>query len=166
MTDCKNPRCECCGMTDEELLERVRSDIQEYGCHIVWVFDDNNETSPFAYTVGLTEKGQPEVVVCGVPAELGAHICNEIYHKAVDEGLELTAGVTLDNLVEGFPGILCDVSSEHEANQARNYYRNDDVRVLQFVLPDLQGNYPWDLAYDLDPAIQKHWLIPPQEVEV
>lgn len=143
--------------------QKVADDIKEYGLSVLGIFptgEEDEPTSAFNYTVGMTDLGQPEVIVVGADLRTGQYICNEIHRRVKDEGLELAPGVVLDRIVGGgYQLVVCAVNDEHEANMARSFFV--DPQFVQVVFPDQQGNLPWDAGYTLDPRVQKTWWIKP-----
>ena len=50
--------------------EKIRADIEQYGLHVIGVFDPDDRSAPFAYTVGLTLLKHPEIIVFGLNDDL------------------------------------------------------------------------------------------------
>ncbi|WP_430788497.1 DUF4262 domain-containing protein [Actinoplanes sp. G11-F43] len=118
--------------------------------HVLPADDDPDDTVPFAYTVGLTGYGFPELTIAGLPAETGHVLLNEVAGRVRDEGLLLGHGQRLRGLIDGqelrvvaggsveilFPGA------------ALMRYGDDRVSLLQLVWPDPSGRLPWQSGYD------------------
>ncbi|ACL60526.1 DUF4262 domain-containing protein [Methylobacterium nodulans] len=105
----------------------------------------------FRYTVGFTELGLPELLIVGQTRKLARHMLEHLLkdHKS---------GKRPINPIDGFRtvagGHVCMLRQlpKSKANntvvfQARDYYRRH-VGVLQVVLPDSRGRYPWDIRFD------------------
>src|SRR5689334_14142256 len=68
--------CEYDGETLEEFYERtIRPAIERFGWYIPYVIGDREDTG-FAYTVGLTEHGFPELIATGVTQQAAAALLN------------------------------------------------------------------------------------------
>lgn len=62
--------------------KRVAKDIREYECHVISVFDPQEATLFFSYSVGIQETSNvPEAIVIGLKPELGGFIINEYNPK-------------------------------------------------------------------------------------
>ncbi len=118
----------------------------------------------FCYTVGLSHPSgrhkwdpHPEFITIGVGFDAGKYILNEL-GEMVRNGRSLTAGEQLTGLVAGdFVLTLVQVAddSSHPLNTVRDLYGKDIAPgVLQVVFPDMEGRFPWDDGYDLDPRVQ------------
>jgi hypothetical protein len=123
--------------------------IAEHGWMIQGVFPrEYDEEAPFAYTVGLTVAGLPELVISGLPADLAHQLLNAAAHASLAS--ELRPGQMLD----GIASVVFHVMEAPKAavNMARHLYPNKRVRSLQLVWPDEGGNYPGDDGWSLDDA--------------
>lgn len=118
--------------------------IDEHGWMIQGVFD--NDGGPgFAYTVGLTPAGLPELVMSGLDHNTMATLLNAAAKRSLSE--EVKVGDLLDGIasvglrVVGAPGA--------EVNMARHLYGGSTVQALQLVWPDKAGAYPGDDDWSL-----------------
>jgi hypothetical protein len=71
--------------------EKVLADIEQYGCHVIHVLE--NETGPpFSYSVGVQKtSGAPEVIVIGLKQPIAHFVVNE-YNTRVRAGERFAAG--------------------------------------------------------------------------
>src|SRR5688500_19045526 len=86
----------------DDFFERQSEIIDEYGWAVVHVLpadDDPEETVPFAYTVGLTGFGFPELAITGLDPEAGHQILNELACRLCDDGLRLSHGQRISDLL-------------------------------------------------------------------
>jgi uncharacterized protein DUF4262 len=134
----------------EVFLDQCRATIVEHGWMVQGVFPTTEsvargETLTFAYTVGLTAKGLPEMILVGLPLDGAADWLNDAARQAVERG-----AVELDTDVDG---IIAGVSVRFTATTtaplsvARRLY-GAGVRAVQMLWPDDQGRFPGDPAYD------------------
>jgi hypothetical protein len=102
--------------------------------------------APFSYTVGLTLRGLPELVVTGRGAVASAIVLNDAARLLVDRAAAPEPGALL--AVGG--GQLEVVSLPHpEAHLfvATGLFGEDVVSALQLVWADAQQRWPWDARH-------------------
>lgn len=131
---------------DTYLTEQVLPIIAEHGWMIQAVFGTaTDHDAPFAYTVGLTAAGLPELVVSGLPYETSGSILNDAARRHLAD--EIQPGATVDDIASvPFRAVAAPLA---EVNMARNLYGLDRVRAVQLVWPDDAGNYPGDVGWKL-----------------
>lgn len=125
-------------------LRNVREKIMKHGWMVQGVFGDEGGPG-FAYTIGLTEAGLPELLISGnldnqvamqlLNAAAALHVANEF-----QPGDEIS---DIANVV--FRVVAC--KPDAPVQQALNYYHDPKgskgtVRTLQLVWPDDNGLYP------------------------
>lgn len=118
--------------------------------HVVPTEDDPPGTVGFAYTVGLTGYGFPELTVAGLPPETGHVLLNEVAGRVCDEGLLLRHGHRLRGLLIGqvVRVVAGEASETLFPGAALMRYGDDRVRLLQLVWPDPADRLPWQSGYD------------------
>lgn len=134
----------------DEQERRTLSDIEQYGCHVIHVLEEDG-LPPFAYSVGVEKSsGAPEVVVVGLKQPLARFIVNEYNHR-VRRGERFQAGQCAAGFLEGFECRFLAVDPSHY----REYfgwdlwlYKGAGFRVLQLVYPTVDGIWPWDAQAD------------------
>lgn len=123
--------------------------IAEHGWMVQGVFPtEHDREAPFAYTVGLTVAGLPELVISGLPADIAQQLLNAAAKQTL--GSELRPGQTLAGIASVDFRIVDAPAAE--VNMARHLYPDKTVRALQLVWPDEGGAYPGDSAWSLDGA--------------
>lgn len=99
------------------------------------------------YTVGLTARGKPELIVFGLPPKSG----HGVLANAVRRLDDIRDGAVLDGIASGFPmafrGIPAAKANERFLVQAGHYYGRA-VPVIQVVWPDHKGLFPWQHGCD------------------
>jgi hypothetical protein len=131
--ECDNPNG-----TEEEYLDELRETIRLHRWAVQSVEDDR---LPYAYTIGLHDRGLPELLVTGLLPEPAARVLNGAAAAAVT-GRALTPGAHI--AVGGGP-LVEIVEVDHP--DAHMYFAlalgGPDVRALQLVWADDRGRWPW-----------------------
>lgn len=133
--------------TPKDANERkALDDIKAFGHHVVYVLEEG-ELPPFAYSVGIAKTtGRAEVIVVGFKPELSHTMVNE-YARRISAGGTFEPGKRYSGFIEGF---AAEVRGVHP-DQYEEYfgwdlwlYRGRNFKAIQLILPDTQGNWPWD----------------------
>ena len=120
-------------------------------------YDD--DTPPFAYSVGLFGRGHPELVVTGLSSAVMHRIVNAVASRVVD-GVQLIAGqqLELDEVANGLKVVVEELPNPGEILFTANrfYKRPAQASVEAFVLTwcDESGRFPWDAGYDVESTAQ------------
>jgi hypothetical protein len=150
---------------DDELLFRVHGAIERCGVFVMAVM--STPTSPsWAYTIGLLERGHPELVTVGLSAE-SAHAFLMHAHGELIAGVPLEVGraqrrawstdegVDLQISFVDVPDLQWQPPSDLMHTMvgyygARGGFPCFQPRVCQLVWPDMHGRLPWDSDFDED----------------
>src|SRR5689334_14540377 len=129
--------------TFAEFYERViRPKIDEYGWYIQYVIGDRGAPS-YAYTVGLTEHGCPELIATGVTTDEAAALLNtggEVAHRCeLLHGRRVTVAGRRVEIVE-LP------HPEAHLLFAGDVY-GPALRAVQLVHAGERGIWPWSRGY-------------------
>src|SRR5689334_16622824 len=120
-------------------LAECRRVIAEHGWMVQGVFPTEDAPgAPFAYTIGMTVAGLPEMVISGLAANTAGAILNTAALLHLDR--ELRAGQTVDGAASVTFRVVAAPTAE--VNTARNLYGAAAVSALQLVWPDKDGAYP------------------------
>lgn len=118
--------------------------------HIVMATNDGARS--FAYTIGLTSQGLPEIIVFGMPQQYAAYFLNEIARIMREQGepADGAANTDLGAVPIAFKTVLPGRAEEF-AFQAVYYYDEKPIkpRFKQMVMADRAGKLPWEEGYDL-----------------
>jgi hypothetical protein len=117
------------------------------------------EGTVFAYTVGLTAIGHPEIVEQGLPNDIGQSFLN-IVGEEVRKGRRFEAGSIVTDLSEGGqPVAFLRVDDTSGLTAVERIY--GAVNALQLVWSDSAGRLPWELGFapgaDRQPLLGR-WL--------
>jgi hypothetical protein len=129
------------------LFEKIARDIKKCGVSLISVPDAG---PPFTYTIGLSESSLGrEIIVFALDPMTAGVILNHVA-ESVREGAVIEPGVP-DDRWANMPCVFRHVTgdnAEKYCGAARGYY-DKPVRLLQLVIPDREGRFPWDDDYDL-----------------
>ena len=132
-------------------LDELRNLIATYG----WAVRNVTDADPakcMSYTVGLTAHGHAEVVMTGLPPEVGTAFLNIVGEIVVREGGRFTAGEPTTELADGPAMPVIEVLHTSGLTAVEAIYGG--VSALQIVWTDSRGHLPWDTAYANPPGSQ------------
>jgi len=130
--------------TGDDYLGHLKALIRDCGWAVQGVEPDRIH-SPYAYTVGLTKRGKPELVITGMRIPRAAGLLNDVaahlLHAAAPEHGEQV------QLVDGplIEFVAVEVPSAHLLVACELY--GPSVRALQIVHADDRGHWPWETGY-------------------
>jgi len=134
---------------------RILANVRDHGCHVVSVFDSEDDAKSFVYSVGFWESvGQPEVIILGLPAQMGAFAVNETYRQC-KAGLQLADGQLIEGLLDGYD-VTCmarAVDRQHlipdylnSALWYHNFRTGQPLDAVYQLVWTYEGRWPWDEA--------------------
>lgn len=155
-------KCEGCGscgskgrVTFEERLESV---IQLHGFMVVGVVPQTKEDVEriggmgFMYTIGLVEKGHPELLIAGLPSDVAYTVLDDLGERVLG-GETFVSGEVNDYVLKNYSVTFRQANNQKARDDyaCQAYFRGDrkgqDVSVLQVVWPDREGRYPWEIEW-------------------
>jgi hypothetical protein len=146
-----------------QIFDRMKHDIATQGFTVMAVFP--SEVSPgFAYTIGLSEStGHPELLLFALPMQ-AAHVVLGDLATRIKAGERFSDGDVINevlNLPVAVKSISHQKASEYTV-QLFNMYPSLEAPppVVQLVLPDPKGKFPWAEDFDekfrtMQPALWK-----------
>jgi hypothetical protein len=138
--------CDRPGSTFADYVEQwLLPTIDRHGWAVTAV-DGDRLHAPFAYTIGLTEQGLPELVITGLRQERAHEVLQTLARHSIGVE-ELVPGERRN--VCGSDQLLEIVAVPHpEAHlfDAVGLY-GPDVHALQLVWEDDRGRWPWDVGF-------------------
>lgn len=132
------------------------SKIDAFGWTVIAVFaaEDEPASPPFAYTIGLSRLGGPELLITGLPGRVSAGILNNL-GELVRAGHALGPGRRDGVLDNGVPLELRPFAAERYQEFlgqliwfADTFAAGVRPAVLQVVWPDRDGRFPWDAGLE------------------
>lgn len=130
---CDNPN----GST-EEYLDELRALIRIHGWAVQGVEDDRRS---YSYTIGLHDRGLPELSITGLPPQQAARLLNDAARDAVG-GRAFEPGA---HIAVGDGPLFEIVEVEHpDAHMTFAVaLGGPGIRALQLVWADDRGRWPW-----------------------
>lgn len=117
-----------------------------------WMVQSVIGQPPFGYTVGLSRRGLPELVMVGLPPKTAHTILNAIARRLVDGACTIEDGKLDHEVLQGFPAIYRKVPPAAVQDHLRVLIAlspaEQPPEVFQVVWPDQMGNFPGDAAAD------------------
>jgi Domain of unknown function (DUF4262) len=136
--------CDHPGSTRLDYLEYMRDLAARYGWAVQGVERDRIHP-PWAYTLGLTPRGRPELVVTGLPLDRAACLLNDVashvLHAAAPrpgERIPLRGGPLIEVVEVAEPAAHLVTAVE---------FYGPGIRALQLVHADDRGRWPWEVGY-------------------
>ena len=142
---------------DKELLENV----ERYGWSFMYVApraDDPVKEPVWGYTIGVYRTwSHPELVVFGPPHEHAHGILANVVDR-IARGERLEVGREYRGILEDYGCRFLTVDPKWYGaflGFAQWFYESPrDFPVIQLVLPDKEGRYPWEAAYSIPKGTQ------------
>jgi hypothetical protein len=137
--------CDDPSMTKLDALDRMRRLITRYGWAIQFV--EAGGTRPdWAYTVGLTPLGRPELLITGKPPDESCELLNGVAEHllhaeppAPGDQVPLVGGPLVEFVAVHRPDVHLITSA--------TFYGGEQVRALQLVWADERGRWPWQCGF-------------------
>ena len=136
--------CDDPTMSPERYLAWLTAVIGEHGWAIQGI-ERERHRPPWAYTVGLSPHGKPELLVTGLPLRRAADLLNDVAEHvlhadepAPGEQVPLIGGPVVEYVRIAHP--------EVHLLRAVDLY-GPSVRALQVVWADERGNWPWHVGF-------------------
>ena len=136
---CDHPRA-----SRQDWLDYLRGRLGEE-CWVVIGVSGDKYRPPYAYTVGLTGHGKPEIVVTGLPQQRSTDLLNDVAAHLVHadpptagDQVPLVDGPLIEIVQVAEPTVHLPVAAELCGEQ---------LTALQLVYADDRGHWPWDRGF-------------------
>lgn len=130
-------QCDHPGATRQDYLEELRGVVSK-NC---WAVQYVEADPPFAYTVGLSGAGLPELLITGLPPARSMLLLNEMAHYMAHE-VEPAPGDTV-TFPDGSCAEFVEVTHPDVHMGWAVAFRSGPIRGLQVVWCDDAGHSPW-----------------------
>ncbi len=132
-------------------LNDLRALVDSHGWAVRNVAD-SDPAKCLSYTVGLTAHAHPEVVMTGLPPEVGTAFLNIVGAIVVREGGRFQPGESTTELADGPAMPVLEVLDKTDLTAVAAIYGH--VSALQIVWTDSKGLLPWEPDYANPPDSQ------------
>jgi hypothetical protein len=136
-------QCDHPDKTLDDYLDLLREKILAHGWAVQYV---EIPKRPFAYTIGLHDRGLPELLVTGLPPREALWLLNT-FAKRTLVGLRPAAGERV-SLPAGTRLELVDVEHPDAHMGMAIALQGLDVDAVQLVWADDRGRWPWAPGFD------------------
>lgn len=141
----------------DDMMRRQQEHIDTVGWSVTEVLPTPDEPhAPFAYTVGLTVRRCPELVIAGLDPWTAHALLNDLAARVFDQAARFNRGERISDLLAAYDTVIVESPGTEALHPGAAYarYGQQRVRLQQIVWPDPHGHFPWDAAYTLDLAVQ------------
>jgi len=137
--------CDHPNATRRDYLEHMLDLVALYGWAIQGVSRDGLHP-PWAYTVGLTAAGRPELVVTGISVTRATELLNDVASHAIHDDAPMKAGDRVPLI--GGPAIeFVELTAAKTRLVTAIDIYGRGIRALQVVHSDDRGRWPWQKGY-------------------
>jgi Domain of unknown function (DUF4262) len=137
-------QCDHPGATWQDYLQHLR-ELLERHCWVVQGVQRERHRPSYAYTVGLTAHGRPELVVTGLPYDRAVRLLNSVAEQVVHAEaprpgavVPLRGGPVLEIVRVAEPCVHLKVAAA---------LNGPTLSALQLVYADERGRWPWDTGF-------------------
>jgi Domain of unknown function (DUF4262) len=137
-------QCDHPGSTRQDYLDHMQDLIDRFGWAVVGVERDRVRP-PWAYTLGLTQHGRPELVLTGLPLPRATWLLNAVAPYVLDtavpqpgEAVHVEGGPLMEVVRVAEPAAHLTIAVE---------LYGPGIRALQLVYADDRGHWPWDAGF-------------------
>ena len=141
------------------VLERVIiENVNQFGFHTNWVFEENDENPPYAYSIGIPKTISkidsrrklvaPEITIFGLPADTSHSIVYDYFLRCVN-GLTVSEGDRVEGLFGDYDGVVRMVDESNlDYFQSAIWFHETQMgtsleSLAMLVWPDANNLYPW-----------------------
>ncbi|MDF0545024.1 DUF4262 domain-containing protein [Sphingobium sp. H39-3-25] len=126
----------------------IQSNIDRTGQHIFAIFPDD-DTAGFAYTIGNTRLGLPELLIIGNFAPvLMASVLNEVGRRVRQTDQVPDKDIDIGGAYPIRPRLAGATARSAFTIQVGRFLGHEEYAVVQLLLPDPMGLYPGEAGCD------------------
>ncbi|MCW6004295.1 DUF4262 domain-containing protein [Micromonospora sp. CPCC 205371] len=141
----------------DDIMRRHQELIDQHGWAVTGVFPTEDDPgAPFAYTIGLTAHGFPELIIAGLDPATSQLLLNDLARRVFDRAQRFTTGQRISDLLAGYDAIIVEGPATEALYPGVAFanYGKERVTLQQVVWPDRHGHFPWEPEYTIDPQVQ------------
>ena len=139
-------KCDHPNATEADYFELIQSVVDSHGWFVQGVEKDRWRPG-FAYTVGLTAFGHPELLVTGMTHRDGAHLLNRLAHDLVHHGAPAFVAGDRHLWPDGDALEVVDVAEPTVHLVMAEGMYGPSIRAVQLVYADDRGRWPWEVGF-------------------
>lgn len=139
--------CVCCSEGIDSFMQQIKKIINDDGHAIIGTQTEYfGQVLSMSYTVGLAEKGLPEIVVFSIPAQHAAVMLNTAAEMLENGKLPLDVPI---NEIANMPAYFKSIKPEATVGflNIANNRAGKPVDAIQLVWPDVDGKFMWEDDY-------------------
>lgn len=139
-------QCDHPDSTTQDYLNHMQDLVDRFGWAVVAVEGDRIHP-PWAYTLGLTPHGKPELVITGLPEPRATWLLNTVAPYLLGAGTKIPRPGD-EVCIEGCPVmevVRVGQPSAHLAIAVEFY--GQTIQALQLAYPDDRGHWPWHRGF-------------------
>ncbi|MGD1527090.1 DUF4262 domain-containing protein [Vibrio owensii] len=138
-----------------KVFDFIDSNIRESGYALINIKSKSEDNPVFTYTVGLSQKGLPELVFVRRSTQMVQHIVTDLIAMQAAGWSFTESGQKVNGILDHE---LCLINAQEAVQKdimkiASDYkqHRNDEINLSNTCIvcwPDLNGSFPNDEGYD------------------
>ncbi|WP_233258839.1 DUF4262 domain-containing protein [Shewanella sp. YLB-09] len=133
-------------------MDNIRTNIEKFGWHFLYIFDPEGNASDFSYSVGFEESyNHPEIIVFGLKKDTAHHILSDIADE-LKNGKTFNPNERLNDVIGGDMDVLFKPVQEEFHSEylglASKYYQKS-FRAMVMFWPNKQNILPTEGGCDL-----------------
>ena len=136
--------CEHPESTTQERLEYLRGLLDQHNWVVIGVHEERYRP-PYSYTLGLTDRELPELVITGLPPKRAADELTRVAWDLLGGGA-LAPGKRI-RTVDGLLAEVVKVAEPGAHLDAAAGLYGQQLAALQLVYTDRDGHWPWDRRF-------------------
>lgn len=134
--------CDHPGATQQDYFDELRTTVLKHGWAVQYVESDR---TPYAYTIGLHDRGVPELLVSGLPPQRAGRLLNSMARDTV-RGNPFTPGQQISVPT----GPLIEIVEVQHPDAHMDWavaFGGPELRAPQLVWADGRGCWPWAVGF-------------------
>jgi hypothetical protein len=136
--------CDHPGATEFDYLEHIR-DVIAYSGFAIQGVEGDRRNSPWAYTVGLSAHGKPELVVTGLSIARSVRLLNDVAPHLMHADAPQPGEVV--PLLDAPVIEIVEITEPTEYLGIAVAIFGPEIRALQLVHADDRGHWPWEVGF-------------------
>ena len=139
-------------MSLDVVMNKIKEDIERVGFSIIATTTGEGGFT-FAYTVGLSLQGHPEVLLKGLPPAIMHDLLHNYYDLIQKKGTPAVNAEVQGILGGGLSVIMCELPDnvyDDYLIQAGNFFGwENKFKALGMIWPDAEGLFPHEEGFDI-----------------